>query len=625
MKTIFYNLTLLLFAVSNVFSQTNVPGGVVNGTWTLAGSPYLVQGSIQIIDGDSLIIQPGVTVSFQGTYKLLVLGKLKAIGTVTDTITFTAVDPIGGWRGIRFDNTPSTNDTSRIIYCKIEFGNASGNVTPEKHGGGIYFDNFSKAIVYHSSIVNCKANRNGSGIYIDSSSPIIKNNSISNNTSSMNDRGGAICIKFGNPTISNNIITNNTGNHDGGGIYIEGGSATIIYNIITYNTAGSGGGITISMGSPTISNNTISNNFSTGNGGGINIEPGFSPGPTISNNIISNNTGQNTGGGINCHGGAIINNNSIFNNTSSSGGGIVSYTQDIIISNNFISNNTVPPSTWHYQGGGGIWCVSGSSGVEIFNNVISNNSAPNGGGLLCYNSSPTFTNNTVANNSASNNGGALSCSGCSPNFLNCIFWGNTALTSGVQAFLYDESCDPNFNYCDVEGGSAAFELNGNFYTGTYLNNIDTDPLFVAPSGGSGTGFNGMAADWSLQNISLCIDAGDPSGTYPPTDIVGNPRVLNIIDIGAYESGGTTGINENYQTSVINVYPNPSSGRFTLESSIVNIYKIEIYNVIGERIYETTNMKKQSSNEIDLSCSPKGIYFVRIYNGTIIYDRIVVVQ
>ncbi|MCD4681161.1 MAG: T9SS type A sorting domain-containing protein, partial [Bacteroidales bacterium] len=109
------------------------------------------------------------------------------------------------------------------------------------------------------------------------------------------------------------------------------------------------------------------------------------------------------------------------------------------------------------------------------------------------------------------------------------------------------------------------------------------------------------------------------------DIVGNPRVINIIDIGAYESGGTTGINENYQTSVINVYPNPSSGRFTLQSSIVNIYEIEIYNVLGERIYKATNLKEQSSNEIDVSYSPKGIYFVRIYNGTKIYDEKVVVQ
>ena len=49
------------------------------------------------------------------------------------------------------------------------------------------------------------------------------------------------------------------------------------------------------------------------------------------------------------------------------------------------------------------------------------------------------------------------------------------------------------------------------------------------------GFNGLNANWSLQNTSPCINAGDSSGIYPPTDIAGNPRVVyGCIDIGAYE-------------------------------------------------------------------------------------------
>src|ERR1035437_8206879 len=115
---IFHNMkkhllfTLLVIVNINCFASTSVPGGIVNGTWTLAGSPYNVQGSIQIVNGDSLIIQPGVTVNFQGAYKFLVLGKIKAIGTVTDSITFTANDTTVGWSGMRFDNTPVSNDSS---------------------------------------------------------------------------------------------------------------------------------------------------------------------------------------------------------------------------------------------------------------------------------------------------------------------------------------------------------------------------------------------------------------------------------------------------------------------------------------------------------------------------------
>src|ERR1022692_3373066 len=139
-----YAIILFAFACTIANSQTSISGGNVNGTWTVGGSPYNVQGSIQIVNGDSLIIQPGVNVVFQGTYQLAVQGKLKAIGTVTDTIVFTAVNTTNGWRGIRFNNTPSTNDSSRIVYCKLIYGKATGS-SPYDCGGALYFYNFSKA------------------------------------------------------------------------------------------------------------------------------------------------------------------------------------------------------------------------------------------------------------------------------------------------------------------------------------------------------------------------------------------------------------------------------------------------------------------------------------------------
>src|ERR1039458_2779881 len=149
-----YAIILFAFACTIANSETSISGGNVNGTWTVGGSPYNVQGSIQIVNGDSLIIQPGVNVVFQGTYQLAVQGKLKAIGSITDTITFTAANTTNGWRGIRFDNTPVTNDTSRIKYCKLQYGKATGT-SPNDNGGAFYFNNFSKAIISKCNISNC--------------------------------------------------------------------------------------------------------------------------------------------------------------------------------------------------------------------------------------------------------------------------------------------------------------------------------------------------------------------------------------------------------------------------------------------------------------------------------------
>ena len=52
-----------------VFAQTIVPGGNVSGIWTAAGSPYLIEGEITVPEGDTLVINPGVEVIFQGNFK----------------------------------------------------------------------------------------------------------------------------------------------------------------------------------------------------------------------------------------------------------------------------------------------------------------------------------------------------------------------------------------------------------------------------------------------------------------------------------------------------------------------------------------------------------------------------
>ena len=418
-------------------SQTSIPAGNVSGTWTLAGSPYNIQGNITIADATTLTIQPGVTVNFNGTYKLDVQGRLLAIGTSADTIIFKATNTTNGWRGIQFNNTPTTNDTSKVYYCKLKYG---------KGNGAFYFGYFSKIIISNCYISNCTATGGGGGICCDYSSPIITNNTISNNTASS---GGGISCLVSNSIIANNLISNNTSTGNGGGIYLNGSNPSIFNNAINNNSAINGGG------------------------GGIELN---SCNPTISNNIISNNTAI-LGGGINCNGG-----------------------------NSIVTNNT----------------------------IINNRASSTGGGILFCATNPINLNNSIGNNSAAMGGAFYFRNGSSPVLRNSILWGNTA-GSGAEVFLEDEGSDPSFFYFDIQGGSAAFELNGNSYTGTFQNNLDIDPFFVAPSGGSGTSFNGVTANWSLQNNSPCINTGDPAGTYAAIDKAGNPRVtICRIDMGAFE-------------------------------------------------------------------------------------------
>jgi hypothetical protein len=84
-----------------------------------------------------------------------------------------------------------------------------------------------------------------------------------------------------------------------------------------------------------------------------------------------------------------------------------------------------------------------------------------------------------------------------------------------------------------------------------------------------------------------------------------------------------GIND-FLEAGLSVYPNPTHGRFTISSKSA-VSAIEIYNLSGERVYSQYNFSQQTSKEIDLSGSAKGIYLVKINNGTKSYNRKIVVQ
>ncbi|HET6243578.1 MAG: T9SS type A sorting domain-containing protein [Bacteroidetes bacterium] len=63
--------------------------------------------------------------------------------------------------------------------------------------------------------------------------------------------------------------------------------------------------------------------------------------------------------------------------------------------------------------------------------------------------------------------------------------------------------------------------------------------------------------------------------------------------------------------VFKFYPNPTNGKFTIESK--NIHNIKIFNLIGDLIYEYKPNTEQSLFEIDLSAHAKGVYIIKV-NG-----------
>ena len=72
-----------------------------------------------------------------------------------------------------------------------------------------------------------------------------------------------------------------------------------------------------------------------------------------------------------------------------------------------------------------------------------------------------------------------------------------------------------------------------------------------------------------------------------------------------------------------LYPNPTEGLFTVEGA--DVAKVEVYNLVGQKVYETENGERRTENYIDATNWNKGIYLVNIkhQNGAVETKKLVV--
>jgi len=292
-----------------------------------------------------------------------------------------------------------------------------------------------------------------------------------------------------------------------------------------------------------VDNSRFHNNISAMTGGAINLGNSGANIEKVLNSFFTNNTSSTNGGAIfvgNCTPATIIEGCTLQYNTASSGGALALQAGSPMIRSNKFVNNTASGS------GGAIYVTS--SNAKSINDLIANNVASTGAGggmQVVGNSNIVLTNTTIVNNYANTGGGGINFNSANAVSKNIIIYGNVAGMLGNQVALGTANCDPNFYYCDIQGGVAGFggPGAGGDYSGIYEFNIDNDPGFVHPSDGVGADYDGLSADWQLNNSSLCIDAATPDTTgllLPATDLAGNPRVWGgIVDMGAYEFNPVT--------------------------------------------------------------------------------------
>ncbi len=548
-------LICLMLAVSA--EATTIPAGTLSSAhWTLSGSPYKIMGHVIVANGDSLVIDPGVTVEFQGKYKLFCNGKIIAAGTAAQRILFTvpAANQSTGWLGIRYDNTPTSNARSYFKFCTLEYGKA--DVTGDNRGGGIYFNNFSNC-----EITGCTF-RNNYATY-----------------------GGAIYAMNASPTMLRDSFYNNSSYNGGLCVHTEGSSSTIDSCLFR------DGGVYCLYSTVNVKNSSfIKCTYEGGISAFANASTGYM---TITRNVFDSCTQANGGGG-----GAILLSNAlgkiehnIFRNNVSvcAGGAISVWTQtvnpnssSVIISNNLFYNNTAHVNLFAGAPfGGGAIAFANCSGKVINNTIVGNHSDTAGGAIFCsYNSSPGFYNNIIHNN--------LSDAG------------------SENIFILDNASDPNFYNNDLQGGYAGINTNGTPLVSANVGNINVTPAFTNPA----------ASDYTLGAGSPCINTGASTGIsafIPSLDLAFNARVAGTaIDMGAYEAAGSvapTAVPGTAAAASLTVFPNPAGNYFELKGlQAGEVTSVQVLDMLGK---EVARFENTATNHFDISNIPAGMYTVRV--------------
>ena len=236
--------------------------------------------------------------------------------------------------------------------------------------------------------------------------------------------------------------------------------------------------------------------------------------------------------------------------------------------------------------------------------------------------------------------------------------GTANLTSNSIHDIFFAKYDPSGDYLwakkiggidDDRGSSIVITGSGNVYiTGgfgggtvdfdpgigtAYLFSNGTQDIFFAKYDSSGNYLWAKSIGSISEDFGISIAADDLDNVYitgyfyETADFDAGTGTANLTSNGSCDiffakySGDIVAVPDIALSGKLLIYPNPSNGKFIIklqgEHQEMNV---EIYNAFGENI-----LRKTTSNEIDLSAAPKGIYFVKIYNGVKIQTEKIVIQ
>ncbi|MBL7075048.1 DUF1565 domain-containing protein [candidate division KSB1 bacterium] len=162
----------------------------------------------------------------------------------------------------------------------------------------------------------------------------------------------------------------------------------------------------------------------------------------------------------------------------------------------------------------------------IENLTIRNGVASSGGGIICWESSPSLTNVTISENSAGNRGGGIYCSGSSPSLVNVTVSTNTAEYFGGGIHCYYNS-NPSLENVTISGNTASVSGGGiyfGYYSGAIFDTVNRCDIFL--NNADGVGYD-LYAGSDVPIINVVVDTFT---VLYPTDVYAYPVSNFTFDI-----------------------------------------------------------------------------------------------
>jgi len=119
--------------------------------------------------------------------------------------------------------------------------------------------------------------------------------------------------------------------------------------------------------------------------------------------------------------------------------------------------------------------------------------------------------------------------------------------------------------------------------------------------------------------SICLTVSVSCGTVTAqychvANIFKSSQDMSMVTVNVKQKGAT-GLEDQANTSSLMIFPNPSNGLFTFEISgaLTNLANITITNMLGERVYTSTNNLNETKT-LELTHLPSGYYVLSLSTG-----------